>query len=114
MLVNDMTSFPIMANTGYTVCYDATHSIQLPTSMGNISGGQREFIPYLVRAAVANGINLLFMETHDNPDKALSDANTVLDIKYLENVLYQAKVVHETRLELLDKLGKDNVHPENL
>ena len=62
MLVNDMTCFPIMRYTGYPVCYDATHSIQLPTSMGNISGGQREFIPYLVRSAVENGINLLFME----------------------------------------------------
>ena len=113
MLVNDMTCFPIMRYTGYPVCYDATHSIQLPTSMGNISGGQREFIPYLVRSAVANGINLLFMETHDNPSKALSDANTVLDIKYLENVLYQAKKVHEMRLELYNELGPDNVHPTN-
>ena len=52
MLVNDMTCFPIMSQTGYPVCYDATHSIQLPTSMGNISGGQREFIPYLVRAVL--------------------------------------------------------------
>ena len=57
MLVNDMTSFPIMSRTGYPVSFDATHSIQLPTSMGNISGGQREFIPYLVRAAVACGVN---------------------------------------------------------
>lgn len=113
MLVNDMTCFPIMRYTGYPVCYDATHSIQLPTSMGNISGGQREFIPYLVRAAVANGINLLFMETHNNPAEALSDANTVLDIKYLENVLFQAKKIHELRLELLSKLGPDNVHPVN-
>lgn len=113
MLVNDMTSFPIMAETGYPVCYDASHSIQLPTSMGNISGGQREFIPYLVRSAVANGINLLFMETHDNPEKALSDANTVVDIKYLENILYQAKVVHQTRLDLLKELGPDNIHPRN-
>lgn len=112
MLVNDMTSFPIMARTGYPVCFDATHSIQLPTSMGNISGGQREFIPYLVRAATACGINALFMEVHDNPDKALSDANTVLNIKYLENILFQAKVTHAMRLELLDKLGEDNVHPE--
>lgn len=112
MLVNDMTCFPIMAYTGYPVCFDASHSIQLPTSMGNISGGQREFIPHLVRSAVANGINLLFMETHDNPDKALSDANTVLDIKYLENILSQAKRVHEVRLELLDKYGEDNVHPQ--
>jgi 2-dehydro-3-deoxyphosphooctonate aldolase (KDO 8-P synthase) len=112
-LVNDMTCFPIMAYTGYPVCFDATHSIQMPTSMGNISGGQREFIPHLVRSAVANGINLLFMETHDNPDKALSDANTVLDIKYLENILTQAKVIHETRLELVAKFGEDNVHSKN-
>ena len=113
MLVNDMTCFPIMRYTGYPVCYDATHSVQLPTSMGNISGGQREFIPYLVRSAVANGINLLFMETHDNPSKALSDANTVLDIKYLENILYQAKKVDEIRMNLFKELGPDNVHPTN-
>lgn len=111
MLVNDMTSFPIMAQTGYPVCYDATHSIQMPTSMGNVSGGQREFIPYLVRAATACGIDALFMETHDDPDKALSDPNTVLDIQYLELVLRQAKMVHATRLEILDKYGEDNVHP---
>lgn len=112
MLVNDMRSFPIMAETGYPVCFDATHSIQLPTSMGNISGGQREFIPHLVRSAAACGINALFMEVHDDPDNALSDANTVLDIKYLENILGQAKAMHEMRLELLDKYGEDNVHPE--
>lgn len=112
MLVNDMTSFPIMAQTGYPVCFDATHSIQMPTSMGNVSGGQREFIPYLVRAAAACGINALFMETHDDPDRALSDPNTVLDIKYLENVLAQAKIVHEMRLEILQKFGEDNVHPQ--
>ena len=112
MLVNDMTSLPIMNRTGYPVCFDATHSIQLPTSMGNISGGQREFIPFLVRAAAGCGINALFMEVHDNPKEALSDANTVLDIKYLENILSQAKIMHETRLEILDKFGEDNVHPE--
>jgi 2-dehydro-3-deoxyphosphooctonate aldolase (KDO 8-P synthase) len=110
-LVNDMTCFPIMSQTGYPVCFDATHSIQLPTSMGNISGGQREFIPYLVRAASACGINALFMEVHDNPVAALSDANTVLDIQYLENILSQAKIVHEMRLELIEKFGEDNVHP---
>lgn len=112
MLVNDMRSFPIMAETGYPVCFDATHSIQLPTSMGNISGGQREYIPHLVRAATACGINALFMEVHDDPENAMSDANTVLDIQYLENILGQAKAVHEMRLELLDKYGEDNVHPE--
>ncbi|MBI3608066.1 MAG: 3-deoxy-8-phosphooctulonate synthase [Nitrospirae bacterium] len=112
MLVNDMRCFPIMAETGYPVCFDATHSIQLPTSMGNISGGQREFIPHLVRAAAGCGINALFMEVHDDPDNAMSDANTVLDIQYLENILGQAKAVHEMRLELLEKYGEDNVHPE--
>jgi 2-dehydro-3-deoxyphosphooctonate aldolase (KDO 8-P synthase) len=111
MLVNDMRCFPIMAETGYPVCFDATHSIQLPTSMGNISGGQREFIPHLVRAACACGINALFMEVHDDPDNAMSDANTVLDVQYLENILGQAKAVHEMRLELLEKYGEDNVHP---
>jgi len=94
------------------VCFDATHSIQLPTSMGNISGGQREFIPYLVRAAAACGINALFMETHNDPDNAMSDANTVMNIKHLENVLGQAKAAHEFRLEMLEKFGADNVHPE--
>ncbi len=112
MLVNDMRCLPIMAETGYPVCFDATHSIQLPTSMGNISGGQREFIPHLVRASVACGVNALFMEVHDDPDNALSDANTVLDIQYLENILGQAKAAHEMRLELLEKYGEDNVHPE--
>jgi len=112
MLVNDMTSFPIMSKTGYPVCFDATHSIQLPTSMGNISGGQREFIPPLVRAASAAGINALFMETHNNPSKALSDSNTVLDLKYLETILVQAKTIHQCRLELYSKFGEDVVHKE--
>lgn len=110
MLVNDFTCFPIMAKTGYPVCFDATHSIQLPTSMGNISGGQREFIPNLVRAACASGVNALFMEVHDDPSNALSDANTVLNIKYLEKILFQAKALHEFKIELLDKYGKDDIH----
>ncbi len=110
MLVNDFKCFPIMAETGYPVCFDATHSIQLPTSMGNISGGQREYIPHLVRGACAVGINALFMEVHNDPPNAMSDANTVMDIKYLENVLSQAKFMHEQRLELLEKFGEDNVH----
>lgn len=111
MLVNDMTCFPIMEKTGCPVCFDATHSIQMPTSMGNVSGGQREFIPALVRAAASCGIQALFMETHDEPKKALSDPNTVLDIKYLEIVLAQAKRVHELRLAMLEEFGDDNVHP---
>ena len=110
MLINDMRSFPIMSETGYPVCYDATHSIQMPTSMGNISGGQREYIPMLVRAAVACGIDALFMEVHNDPPNALSDPNTVLNIKYLSNILEQAKIIDETRIKLLEKLGKDEVH----
>jgi 2-dehydro-3-deoxyphosphooctonate aldolase (KDO 8-P synthase) len=110
MLVNDMTCLPIMNATGYPVCFDATHSVQLPTSMGNISGGQREFIPYLVRGAIAVGVQVIFMEVHDNPSEALSDANTVLDLKHLETVLQQALIVHQTRLEILDKFGDDEVH----
>lgn len=112
MLINDMRSFPIMAETGYPVCYDATHSIQMPTSMGNISGGQREYIPHLTRAATAAGIDAMFMEVHDDPPNALSDANTVLDIKYFEVVLAQSIAMHELRLELKEKWGGDSVHIE--
>ncbi len=111
-LVNDMTSLPIMRKIGYPVCFDATHSIQLPTSMGNISGGQREFIPYLVRAACACGINALFMEVHDNPSKALSDANTVLDIKYLKMILSEAIEMHNLRIKLTNENGEYNVHTD--
>ena len=103
MLVNDMRCLPIMSETGYPVCYDATHSIQMPTSMGNISGGQREFIPHLVRSASACGINALFMEVHNNPSKAKSDPNTVLDLKYLERILIMAKKMHEERIKLVKK-----------
>ena len=110
MLVNDMKSLPIMSETGYPVCFDATHSVQLPTSMGNVSGGQREFIPALVRAAVACGIQVLFMEVHDNPKKALSDPNTVLNIKYLEEVLEQALIINDARNKILTKIGEDKVH----
>ncbi len=106
MLVNDMKSFPIMLESGYPVCYDATHSIQMPTSAGNISGGEREFIPYLVRASIANGIDALFMEVHNDPKNALSDPNTVLDLKYLEVVLNQAKFMFEAKKELDEKYGE--------
>ena len=109
MLVNDMRSLNIMAETNYPVCYDGTHSIQMPTSMGNISGGQREFIPSLVRAAVATKIDALFLEVHNDPKNALSDANTVLDIKYLEKILLQAKTLHNIVREFEEKMGKDNV-----
>jgi 2-dehydro-3-deoxyphosphooctonate aldolase (KDO 8-P synthase) len=108
-LVNDFRSLPIMAETGYPVCYDATHSIQNPTSMGNISGGERRFIPALVRAASAVGIDALFMEVHDNPPKALSDPNTQIYLSDIEKVLSQAKEIHELKNDLSSIGGEDNV-----
>ncbi|MES9872630.1 MAG: 3-deoxy-8-phosphooctulonate synthase [Candidatus Sedimenticola sp. 6PFRAG7] len=72
-LVSDMRSLAVMRETGAPVVYDATHSVQLPGGQGNVSGGQREFVPVLARAAVAAGISGLFMETHPDPEKALSD-----------------------------------------
>ena len=108
-LVNDMTSFPIMASTGYPVCFDATHSIQQPTSMGNISGGQREFIPYLVRSATACGVNALFMEVHHDPPNALSDANTVLDLRYLRHILREAATIHKLCSEMREDYGDVHV-----
>jgi 2-dehydro-3-deoxyphosphooctonate aldolase (KDO 8-P synthase) len=110
MLVNDMRSFSIMAQTGYPVCYDITHSIQMPTSMGEISGGEREFIPPLTRAAAAAGIDAIFAEIHNDPANALSDPNTVLNIEHLRHVLGQARDIHNFRLELLEKYGVDNVY----
>ena len=72
-LVSDMRSLAIMRETGCPIVYDATHSVQLPGGNNGVSGGQREFVPVLARAAVAAGISGLFMETHPDPDKALSD-----------------------------------------
>lgn len=100
MLVNDMRCFQIMSETKQPVCYDATHSIQLPTSLGNLSGGQREFIPSLVRAAIGSGINSLFLEVHNDPENALSDPNTQLNIMDLKPLLTHAIRLHQTVLEL--------------
>ena len=108
MLVNDYRCLPIMRSTGVPVCFDGTHSVQMPTSMGDISGGQREYIPFLVRAAAACGIDALFLEVHDDPPNALSDANTVLDIKHLRRILIEAKRMHETRLAILEQFGEED------
>ncbi len=113
MLVNDIRSLPIMRESGYPVCFDATHSVQQPTSMGNISGGQREFIPHLVRASCAAGIDVLFMEVHDSPRNALSDKNTVLDLKYLERILTEAKKINDIQLELESNYGKEYIKHES-
>jgi 2-dehydro-3-deoxyphosphooctonate aldolase (KDO 8-P synthase) len=86
-LVSDFRSLSIMAQTGYPVVYDATHSVQLPGGQGNMSGGQREFIAPLARAAVAVGIDGLFMEVHQEPEQALSDKATVFPLVHLEVLL---------------------------
>jgi 2-dehydro-3-deoxyphosphooctonate aldolase (KDO 8-P synthase) len=86
-LVSDFRALPIMARAGYPVVYDATHSVQLPGGQGGMSGGQREFIAPLARAAVAVGIDGLFMEVHQDPEKALSDSATVFPLAQLEPLL---------------------------
>ena len=86
-LVSDMRSIPIMAREGFPIVFDATHSVQQPGGKGNSSGGQREFIDCLSRAATAVGIAALFIETHDDPDNAPSDGPNMLQIDKLENLL---------------------------
>jgi 2-dehydro-3-deoxyphosphooctonate aldolase (KDO 8-P synthase) len=86
-LVSDMRSLAIMRNTGCPVVFDATHSVQLPGGQGNRSGGQREHIPVLARAAVASGISGLFMETHPDPERALSDGPNAWPLDRLEVLL---------------------------
>ena len=99
-LVSDFRSLPIMATTGYPVVYDATHSVQLPGGQGNTSGGQREFIAPLARAAVAVGVDGLFMEVHRDPERALSDSATVFPLAQLEILL--------RTLQQLDAIAKES------
>lgn len=94
-LVSDMRSIPIMQKFGYPVCYDATHAVQKPGGLGDMSGGDREFIPVLAKAALAAGANCLFMEAHPNPAAAKSDAASVMDFKELERLLPQLKALYE-------------------
>ena len=86
-LVNDFRSLEIMKQTSYPVIFDATHSVQEPGALGNVSGGKREFIPTLSKAAVAIGVAGIFIETHENPDLAPSDGTTMLPIKELKELL---------------------------
>lgn len=86
-LVADMRSLAVMRRFGYPVVFDATHSVQLPGGAGTTSGGQREFVPYLARAAAAVGIDALFLEVHDNPDQALSDGPNMVRLDDLEPLL---------------------------
>ena len=94
-LVVDMRGLQTMRSFGYPVVYDATHSVQLPGGLGNASGGQREFIPELTRAAAAAGIDAVFMEVHPNPDKALSDGPNSLDFASAEKVIDEVMAIHE-------------------
>ncbi len=98
-LVSDMRSLPIMAKNGYPVVFDSTHSVQQPGGMGNKSGGQREFVEHLARAAVAVGVAAIFMETHPDPDNAPSDGSTMVPLSKMPNLLKQ--------LVEIDKLVKN-------
>jgi len=97
-LVSDMRSLPILAQTGYPVVFDATHSVQQPGGQGTSSGGQREFVPVLARAAVSIGVAAVFIETHQDPDHAPSDGPNMVPISKLEALL--------TTLVSLDRIAK--------
>ena len=92
-LVSDMRSLPIMAKNGYPVIFDATHSVQQPGGQGDKSGGQREFVRYLARAAVAVGVAGVFMETHQDPDNAPSDGPNMVTLVELYNILQDLLVI---------------------
>ncbi len=99
-LVSDMRSLAVMRDTGCPVVFDATHSVQLPGGQGSSSGGQREFVPVLARAAIAVGVSGVFMETHPDPSKALSDGPNAVPLAKMQALL-------ETMLEL-DRITKKN------
>lgn len=92
-LVSDMRSLVIMRSTQCPIVYDATHSVQLPGGLGSASGGQREFVPALARAAIATGVAGLFMETHPNPDQALSDGPNAWPLNKMKDLLSHLKEI---------------------
>lgn len=94
-LISDMRSLVVMRELGYPTVFDATHSLQLPGGLGKASGGQRRFIPALARAGVAVGIDALFMEVHEDPDRALSDGPNSLALGELEKLLRLVKEIDE-------------------
>ena len=101
-LVSDMRSLPIMAKNGYPVVFDATHSVQQPGGMGNKSGGQREFVEHLARAAIAVGVAAVFMETHPDPDNAPSDGPNMVPLSKMPDLLNQL-----VKIDKLVKNGKN-------
>lgn len=92
-LVSDMRALPVMAQTGYPVVFDATHSVQQPGGLGSASGGQREFAPVLARSAVAAGVAAIFAEAHDDPDHAPSDGPVMLPIEWVGPMLETLKAI---------------------
>jgi 2-dehydro-3-deoxyphosphooctonate aldolase (KDO 8-P synthase) len=94
-LISDMTSLVIMRDTDCPVVFDATHSVQLPGGQGHASGGRREFVPVLTRAAVAVGISGLFMETHPRPDEAKSDGPNSFPMYEIENFLTEIMAIDQ-------------------
>jgi len=104
-LVSDMRSLPILAETGYPVVFDATHSVQQPGGQGTKSGGQREFVPMLARAAVAVGVAAVFMETHQDPDKAPSDGPNMVPLRDMPALLQN--LIAFDRLSKANPIGLD-------
>jgi 2-dehydro-3-deoxyphosphooctonate aldolase (KDO 8-P synthase) len=94
-LVNDFRAIPRMQEDGLVVIYDGTHSVQIPSGKGFASSGERKFVPYLVRAAVAVGVDGIFLEVHKEPDKALSDSANMIDFGTLRSLIRQAKLIRE-------------------
>jgi len=94
-LVVDMRSLPIMRGFGVPVVFDVTHSLQLPGGLGHATGGQSEYIEPLARAGVACGVDAVFMEVHDNPEKALSDGPNALPLRRMEPLLFMLRDIHE-------------------
>lgn len=103
-LVVDMRAFPIMRSFGYPVVFDVTHSLQLPGGMGYASDGYAQYIPHLARAGVACGVDGLFLEVHDNPSEALSDATTQLALDQLEPLLKSLLRINEITRSLPDQV----------
>ncbi|MFN7171012.1 MAG: 3-deoxy-8-phosphooctulonate synthase, partial [Candidatus Omnitrophota bacterium] len=98
-LVSDLRSLAILREFGYPVIFDATHSVQVPGGKGYSSGGNREFVPGLTRAAVAFGCEGIFLEVHDNPDKALCDGPNMIDLETLEKLLKEVKAITQIKSE---------------
>lgn len=94
-LVSDMRSIPLMQQLGFPVCFDATHSVQLPGGQGSTTGGQREFVLPLARASLAAGANALFIEAHEQPEKGLSDQASMLPFSTLQEALPKLKALYE-------------------